>query len=259
MKIVRFFQGIPRPVKACFLGFFTCLIAIAFYIAIGCPTLSLRQEFRRAEKANLVGPSKIVDRLDEADYHEYDDLIVGETEHGICFMGRSKYEVAGTGNKKNHRYQFNYREKTGNITVVTAPNFWGWSWDSHYDWALRLPVYIFTEHSNAASAKITLTVQGSHTKTVNGTPQTTNYSEVFTATAWAIEPGVLRCFVESSGGSSNTALAALSNVCTNNVFKEDDELWTEIPCTVELFDAEGNLIVREEIVLRTDCGMKDAT
>ena len=118
MKIVRFFQGIPRPVKACFFAVFVGLVAIVYYIAIGCPTLSFRQEFRRAEKANLVGPSKIVDQLDNHDYNEYDNLIVGETEYGVCFFGRRKYSVAGTRTKKIYLYQFNYREKTGDITVV---------------------------------------------------------------------------------------------------------------------------------------------
>ena len=255
MNVKRFFQGIPRPVKACIYALVVILLAITYYIAIGCPTLFFRQEFRRAEKANLVGPSKIVDRLDEDDYHEYDDMLVGETEHGVCFMGRLKADVSGTRNQKKYLYQFNYREKTGDITVVTAPNFWGWHWD-FADWGYSLPVYIFTKHDNAASARIKLTVVGSTTQTVNNAPVTTEFSEVFIASATEIEPGVLRGFVESSGGSSNTALAALSKVCTNDGFKEADQLWMEVPCTVELFDAEGNLIVSQEMILRTDCGMK---
>lgn len=260
MTITRFFQRIPRPVKACLLAVLICLVCILYYISIGCPTLTFRQDFRRAEKANLVGPSKIVDQLNANDYHEYDDLIVGETEYGICFLGRTEYEVAGTANKQEYRYQFNYREKTGDITVAAAPNFWGFSWVNHHkDWSLSLPVYIFTEYADAVSAKLTLTVQGNYTETVNGAPQTTDYSEVFTATAQAIEPGVLRCFVESGSGSSHIALAALSDLCTNDALKESDELWMEIPCTVELFDAEGNLILREEIVLRTDSGANAAS
>lgn len=255
MKIKRFFQGIPRPVKACIYTLFVILLAITYYIAAGCPTLFFRQEFRRAEKANLVGPSKIVDRLDEDDYHEYDDMLVGETEHGVCFMGRVKVGVAGTRNQKKYLYQFNYREKTGDITVLAAPNFWGLTWDFD-DWGYSLPLYIFTEYGNAVSAKVQLTVVGSTTQTVNNTSVTTEFSEIFTASATEIGPGVLRCFVESSGGSSNTALAALSSICTNDGFKESDQLWMEIPCTVELFDAEGNLIVSQEMILRTDCGMK---
>lgn len=255
MNIKRFFRRIPRPVKACIYAAFVILLAITYYIATGCPTLTFRQEFRRAEKANLVGPSKIVDRLDGDDYHEYDDMLVGETEHGVCFLGRIEYYRQNIFEKRSFGYHFNYREKTGDITVVTAPNFWGWHW-AFDDWGYSLPVYIFTEHHDAVSATIKLTVVGSTTQTINNAPVNIEFSEVFITSATKLKTDVLRGFVESSGGSSNTALAVLSKVFTNNGFKEPDQLRMEVPCTVELFDAEGNLIVCQEMILRTDCGMK---
>ena len=54
-------EFLPRPLRACLWALLAVLVGIIYYIALGCPTLSIRQDFRRAEKVNLAGPSKIVD------------------------------------------------------------------------------------------------------------------------------------------------------------------------------------------------------
>ena len=111
---------IPRPVRAILCAVCAIALAIAYYIALGCPTLTDEQEFRRAEKIHLVGPSKIVDTL-TSEYSEFDKMIVGETEYGICFFGKYTY-TTGVYNKDETDYRLFYAEKTGDLTLVPAPN-----------------------------------------------------------------------------------------------------------------------------------------
>lgn len=278
MKIKRFLQGIPRPVMACLHVALVCVLFFMFYMAIRCYPFTLRQDFRRAERANLVGPSKIVDQFKPWDLQEnlnlatiitYDDVIIGETEHGICFFQRRdidlggwydsassfrkqfiissdinlQEEYIGEINPSIYDRQFYYIEKTGNITVVTIPTRSPYDYSDTDEVRCFLPLYVFTEYKDAASAQITLTI-------VDNTEfydETIDFSEVFTAEATAIDSGVLRCFLESSGGSSNAALEELVWLTYVSCFPKTQEL--SIPCTVSLYDADGNLIVQEELDL----------
>ena len=70
-------QFIPRPLRACLWALLVIVLSILYYIALGCPTLSLRQELRRAEKVHLVGPSKIVDQVNGELYSEFEKMLVG--------------------------------------------------------------------------------------------------------------------------------------------------------------------------------------
>lgn len=252
MKLKNLLSRIPRPVKACSCAILLLAAAIVYYIALGCPTLTFRQEFRRAEKAHLVGPSTIVDTLTDEDYWDFNEMIVGETEHGITFFGFTYHSRPSYNIFTKRSYVFSYREKTGDITVSAAPNFWGLHWDFNTSQGINesLPVYIFTNHPEAVRAEIELTVSGNFTETIDGEIKTIEYSEQFFARAVPVEPGIFRCYMNSCTRERTAALYLFSRVCSENTFLYAGEERTVIPITVSLYDQDDNLIAVESLEIK---------
>lgn len=251
MKLKNLFSHIPRPIKACFCAFLVIVAAVVYYIALGCPT-TFQQEFRRAERAHLVGPSTIVDTLTDKDYWDFNKMIVGETENGITFFGFTYNSRPDKNIFTERSYVFSYKEKTGDTTVLAAPNYWGGSWDFNASQGINisLPVYIFTNQSEAVRAEIQLTVSSTSTKNTNGEIITLSLSEEFSANADPVKPGVFRCHLNSHDSLSAEALYLLSSVCSERNSLSKEELSTIIPVTVLLYDKDGNLIANESIEIR---------
>lgn len=115
-KLKNFWQTIPRQLRAAGNSLLVLLLAVTFYVCIGSPTLTERQAFRRAEKANQVGPSIILLDADTENY-DFEHLILAETEQGVITYASSDTWTP----------VFCYHEKTGDVTVVTAPEGpFGW-------------------------------------------------------------------------------------------------------------------------------------
>lgn len=243
-KMRDLLSRIPRPVKALFFVLCALSVALLYYIAKDSPTLSFEQEFRRAEKANLVGPSRIVEVMDShcSDFHQ---MIVGETDHGICFFGGYSLTVHYDSNFKREEtwFTFSYREKTGDITVLAAPNGSHFSWDvlTYY-----LPVYVFDNYPQAVRAELELTVTGSDTRGINGEKVTTNFSKRFTATSERTGEGFFRFLLEAKGSPNTYALELLSDLCGTEMYSSDPNIDAVVPGTVRLYDAEGKLILEHE-------------
>lgn len=245
MKLKDLIPRIPRPVKACFCALLVLFAAIVYYIILGSPTLTFRQQFRRAEKANLVGPSTIVDTLGERTYSEFNKLIVGETEYGICFFGRYGSHVSGGHHSGERHYLFTYTEKTGDLTIASVPNITGSLWDmwEEYD----LPVYIFTDHKDAVQAELTLVLHGQNTVTQDGEKVTTEYTETFQATGYLVEPGVLRCTLIADSKQRCNALYMISEISSGKRIIPDDAENSDIAAIVCLYDQNGNVIATKSL------------
>lgn len=244
MKFREFFARIPRPVRAVINVVLVLFLAAAFYISIGCPTFSFTQEFRRAEKAHLIGKSEIVEHI--TDYYDYEKMLVAETEYGVCFFGRFEVIVGnGKGKNKNEkRYDFTYYEKKDDITIAIPPNQSGWNWDLiGYD----LPIYIFHEYPEAVSAHMDVTIAGTHSYRENGQEFTKTYTRSFYASSERSGDGYFRLTLESGGGDQGLALALLSRLASGDKFLSDAELETVIPINVRLYDSQNNLIVEKTI------------
>lgn len=240
-------ERIPRPVKACICGVLVLVVAAVYYIALGCPTLTFTQEFHRAEKSNLVGPSQIVDRLDDT-YYEFEKLIVGETESGICFFGRYGSLIFGGKHSGEMRYVFTYLEKTGDLTVAAAPNVRGSFWELR---GVELPVYVFADHPDAVRAEISVTVTGEYSQTVNGEKITRQIREQFDAEAKRSDSGVFRFILDCDDENSGYALYALSCKTGGSWVGLTGGETTCIALTVRLFDEKDALILTREQTIGT--------
>lgn len=244
-------EFLPRPLRACLWALLAVLVGIIYYIALGCPTLSIRQDFRRAEKINLVGPSKIVDLVSSAQYIEFDEMLVGETEQGICFFGRYGTLISDGIHSGEYRYRFSYQAKTGDITFAAPPNIYG------YIGIYALPVYVFTEYKNATRATISITVSGSRPSRQNGKTAENPFNEVFQNEAQRDKNGFFRFYLTAQHNISPSdpfdrdndaaySLFCISNLANGDAYYENQATMS-IPITVTLFDAEGNEIVTRQL------------
>lgn len=249
MKLKNLINRIPRPVKACTCALIALILVMVLYIVWGCPTLTMKQDFRRAEKVHMVGPSEIVDIVYEDDYYEFGKLFVGETEHGISFFGKYYTTSSERGLFADSKYLFNYIPKTGEITVAPAPNVYGTFWDMRG--AATLPVYVFTENKDAVRAEIRFTISSEHRNPDPNYSYSINYSVTMEAEASKSTNGMFRFLVKASNNSECDALSRLSGIISNNSisFPQTGET---IPVIVRLYDANDVLIVEETIVLGTE-------
>ncbi len=241
-KLNEWLDRIPRSVRAIFYTVLALTLAISYYIALGCPALGMRHEFRRAEKAHMVGPSKIVDTLSNDDYYEYDKLLVGETDHGICFFGRHYSSRPYDDPLAEKLYDFSYVEKTGDITLCAPPNVWGTLWDA-FEFKEELPIYVFTEHSQAVRAEVEVTVSCCASLSGFG-----KFTVPFKAEAERSKSGFFRFTFEADQKNSLKALYYLSIVGSGDRsgMKTGDEL-EKITAIVRLYDAAGQLIADETL------------
>lgn len=262
MKLKNVLNRIPRPLKACLCAILVMVLAVVYYIALGCPA-TLRQEFRRAEKAHLVGPSKIVDRLPMAEYSEFETMLVGETEHGICFFGRYGSSVTGGKHYGQRKYLFTYQEKCGDVTFAAPPHVFG------AIGIYKLPVYVFTEYDNAVRATISLRISGTRTYNSDGKKVEDPFDQTFQAESARDHNGFFRFNltaqshenpVEDPFGfscDSAHALYCLSNLCNDNPYAMEQRVMV-IPICVTLYDADDNVIITRELILAPFKGITQA-
>ena len=248
MMLRNILHRIPRPLKACLCAILVMMLTAIYYIALGCPT-TFRQEFRRAEKAHMVGPSTIVDTF-RGEYTEFEKMIVGETEYGICFFGRYGSGRQGTTHSGQQRYSFFYHEKTGDITILPAPNSSAFEW-TWYGSARSLPVYVFTEDAEAVRAELKLTVTGEYTYYYHGKPEIDpvqrSLNRTLQAEAHRTDSSLFRFWLEADDQPGLAALQYLSSTIGGNAHGVET-LFTPaaIQATVRLYDTQ-NTLIREEI------------
>ena len=234
----RKLRPIPRPVRACLWAALVLAELVLIYIGLGCPTLSMKQELRRAERANLVGPSKIVDTLIK-DISYYDKLIVGETDYGICFLTQSfvtgstmlSTQITGAS------YDFYYREKTGDLTIASIP-----VWALHGD---SLPsgenttVYLFDNYPEAQWAELWLQIDGN-------LESDADVLQIFQQTVERTTEGHFR-FVLT--GKSKIQCDALEYLARNTSGMDFPAVGCTMLATVKLYDANNQLILEREMDL----------
>lgn len=250
MKRIKIKNPIPRPLRACVYAFLAIVLAIAYYIALGCPTMSMKQEFRRAERAHLVGPSKIVDTMN-GEYREFDRMFVGETEHGISFFGRYYNNYPYGDLLAEKQYYFTYVEKTGDLTIAAAPNVWGVFWSTN-GYNVSVPVYLFDEYHQAVRAELSVRVIGAHSYYSDGEKIVEGFDRTFHAKATRNEDGFFRFYFEAKDEEGLNALHFFSNLTGSTTYGITEEMArAALPATVRLYDAEDNLILEKTLTIRS--------
>lgn len=248
--IKRFWTNIPRQARTGINILIILYLLLTLYVSIGSPVFTLEQRFRRAEKAHLVGPGEIVDQTQWGIYSQFTDMLVAETEHGVMFYGYwdqdyplDDYEV------------FSYREKTGKLTFLAPPSL-GFSW-AFDDFERTVPLYLFDDYPEAVRAEASVHAKGIHQVNDTKTP----FDMRFEVSADRFADGVFRFLLELESGQPLKLAAAqmLTQISTtaeswpySSTVAFHREPHADI--TIRLYDEHDDLILEEEIVLRTVSG-----
>lgn len=248
-KLKNFWLNIPRSFRAVLNILLILLLLAAFYTSIGAPPLSAEHAFRRAEKANLVGPSNILFNENVENY-PYGNLIVAETEWGVITW------------VDDATYGFNYHEKAGDITVVSAPKYW-FDWGSA-DFAASLPVFVLHDYPEAEYAWLLLDIEGTYTHHTNGelldeplnhTPSlySNRGGDGFFCFTLDVPDRGEGSYRDDAGGLADDgyAMDILAQTFTNTWNNTSPQSNASITATVLLYDKNGSLIAERELVLRT--------
>ena len=230
-------EWIPRPVKAILCFLCAALLAFAYYIALGSPTFTLEQKFRQAEKANLVGPSQIVDHQ-RFIYNEYDDLLVGQSEYGITFFARRDNSGAVQWGR-DWQYVLTYVEKTDDITVAVPYSEFGYFWGSI---PVEMPVYVYADVKDAVRVTVSLEIRGTYTVQDDGNTVTKSYAEQFAADGEAISDSIFFMTLTSTNETGGKALYALSCLASGNPEGIHGHTDTTICVTALFYDANNQLL-----------------
>lgn len=202
----------------------------AIYTFVSAPSFTSEILYRRYEKANLVGPAEILG-IFERDFSVYDRFLLADTGDGVVIFAESL--------QTQEAPEFIYRDKTGPVTVLAAPDPSPLNPDASEK---RMTVFAFDSCPDAVSARLELTLAAQ----INGIP----FEKTYVLDAERQIPGVF-CFdlhtLSRFGlGAEAYALQILSLVsgyCGSNYYG------IEFPATVSFYDAQGNLLAQESTVV----------
>ena len=251
-QLIHLWQRIPRPCRAILNLTFSLILVVILYVMFGSPAFSRKHEFRRAERANFVGPSTILFSGKVSNY-DHDHLIIGETDEGVLsyIPNNSIYPTV------------NYFPKTGGITIVSAPKqLPGFDWGMH-NLAVSLPVFLIDDHPEAVRAELEIHVEGVVEYTLNGNEISITLDQHFSAESFREGEGYFRFtfdrpFNEDLADdifSSRThihhdadgyALESLAQAFTEHGTHAKGTISSAV---VRLYAADGTLIVETEQVL----------
>ena len=146
-KYRAWWDALSRKRRICILLLTIALLIPLLYIAVGCPALTLEQKFRRAEKADLIGPSAILG-LEYVEMPSYTQpVFVAEDETTVTLCGC--YPVFLDDNT-----HLIHRKKTGDLTIVVWPR----TVDTMPYEAFEVPIFLFDDFPEAKRAELEFTL-----------------------------------------------------------------------------------------------------
>ncbi len=202
-----------------------CLVLI--YIFLGSPVLTEEAAYRRAEKANLVGPGEILAVI-APEGQVYSHLILAKDETGVMLYAWDWWN--------REEREFVYREAEGDMTLAAAPG-------REYFWLQShgvLPVYLFDSCSEAVRAELTLTIRGEF--------EGEAYENTYSLTAEREEAGffAFTILADDCQGPEGHGLFQLRCATGNSAA---DLSGTEIQADVRLYDAQDREILQKMLAL----------
>ena len=194
----RLWKKIPRWLRFALDALLALALLTAVYVALGCPFLGETALFRLAEKANLAGPSEIIDRLRvQAAWPILgcDEILIGDDGEEILFWFYRYSSKSGT---------LLRREKSDGLLLLPLPFCAGvdsvlWQRD------VQVPLFLFADEPEAVKAtvrirlsetdELTLTqTRGENVRTWPGDPGSREGYFLFSIPVaeeeWALDRGV---------------------------------------------------------------------
>lgn len=205
------------------------ITAFLYYVFSGCPALNVTMQYRREEKANLVGPAQILDDIPLTD-SSYDRLLLADDGDGVILY---LYHASGIDNGF-----FIYREKQGELTLLAAPtiDLYGPLYKK-----ISLPVMLFDTHPEAVYAELDLELSSDYNDKT--------FQKSYHLTSDRKTEGYFLFHIEAASsyqlGAEGEALGILSQL--THPFYSSSRVKVAFPATVRLFNDKGELIVEQAL------------
>lgn len=230
-QLTTLWKKIPRSVKILINLLVTVLLIFLIYTFIGSPAFSARQAFRRAEKANLLGPGTILAQL-EPEGCNCDRVILAQTDDG-AMLYRYRRGEAWT-------REVIYRERTDGLAILTIP-------ENDYrptERQLSLPVYLFDDCAAAVRAEMDITFSANQ--------DGERYEKTYSLSAQREGQGyfAFSIFAQNAAGLGIEGYALhLFRVISGNSMGN----WADvaIPATVRFYGEAGQLLRQQTLVIRS--------
>ena len=212
------------------------ITAFLYYVFSGCPALNVTMQYRREEKANLVGPAQILDDIPLTG-SSYDRLLLADDGDGVILY---LYHASGIDNGF-----FIYREKQGELTLLAAPtiDLYGPLYKK-----ISLPVMLFDTHPEAVYAELDLELSSDYNDKT--------FQKSYHLTSDRKTEGYFLFHIEAASsyqlGAEGEALGILSQL--THPFYSSSRVKVAFPATVRLFNDKGELIVEQAMTLRSLAG-----
>lgn len=243
-KIKELLNRIPRPCRGLFNLAAIILLAFLFYTSISATPLSRVQGFRRMERANFVGPSKILFN-GTVENLWYDNILVAESEYGVSTYIHHIQD--------GELYSdFNYFPKTGSITVVSAPQK-GFLFGED-SFPVSLPVFVVDDHPEAKRAELSVSVSGIFSYNSGNEKEEVKLDHHFSAESYRKQDGIFHFTFSLPYNSNNPhggrgfALDALAFTFSRWVTSMVEGV--DIIATVRLYDKNDTLITEQTMPLK---------
>ena len=258
-KLKRFWLNLPRKLRICVNILAILLLLAAVYVFGGCPALTVEHQFRRLEKANLVGPSRIIETV-ELTESEYDRMIVADDGDAVilycCNLPGYRWDWGN----------FYYLEKAEGMTVLAMPSYHFGTFDR----TLELPVLLLHNYPGAVRAELELILGKGfdiqETVWDNGGAVTRrDFEKTYFLEAESDLYGYFRFMLHAETDGSDS-MQMLEDTTEGMVLKRFARMFAEfgmylheyVPATVRLYDSSDNLITEEHLTIRSAAGERYA-
>ena len=248
--ILRLLRSIPKPLRILFDLLLAALLFFAWFVAIGGPRFGEEERFRRAEKANLVGPSVILDRIfTQGDWFPttYNRLLIGDAGDEILFYG--------TINERSSRYGvLTRREKTDGLLCTTLPQARSTIMSSYWPDGdavpeMVIPLFLFVDDPRAVRSEVRLKLTEDWEVTLEQYRGADTPPEELQG--WTVRDRYFLLLLPvppETWDSQEKAEALRSLLWTNDPTTVGGG---EFPATILLYDAEGRLLETRDYVIRS--------
>lgn len=204
------------------------ILALGYFSGLPIPIPEL--QFRREERAHLVGPGTIL-AIADIDYSHYETLIIAETEQGVI-LWVSAPEI--------DRSDLLYQEKRGDTLLLPAPGSLGFMTVTD---EVHLPLVLFDHHPRASRAEIQFTLR----EEIDGEIFEKTYSLSAERTASGFFLFTLHSD-ESYTYHEGLTLQIFANIASNREHRQN----YNVPVQIRFYDVRGELIADETVIVSGD-------
>ena len=253
-KAFQLLRRIPKPLRIFFDLLLAALLFFAWFIARGGPRYGEEERFRRAEKANLVGPSVILDKM----YVQGDWIPTGYTRLLIGDAGDEILFFAAKDGRASRYGVLTRREKTEGILLTTVPQMHtilttlsslpsSWYGEDVPVWVI--PLFLFVDEPAAVRAEVELQLTEDREVTLSqyrgtGAPEEER--------DWSVRE---KYFLFSLPIPPETWDSPDAPDAFNALLWTNDPTLTaggrEFPAVIRLYDAEDRLLETRDYVIRS--------